>query len=122
LTRFVSEQEVPAYFRRADLVVLPYREIEQSGVLFTALAFGSPSVITAVGGFTEVGERHAAARLVPPDDADALGRALGELLVDDRARMALGDAARRAAAGPYSWDRAAALTHDLYSSLLEERR
>ena len=32
----------PALFRRADLVVLPYREIEQSGVLFTALAFGMP--------------------------------------------------------------------------------
>ena len=36
---------------------LPYREIEQSGVLYTALAFGKPIVASAVGGFTEVGER-----------------------------------------------------------------
>ncbi|MHB8235719.1 MAG: glycosyltransferase family 4 protein, partial [Solirubrobacteraceae bacterium] len=36
--RFVADAELPAYFARADLVVLPYREIEQSGVLLTALA------------------------------------------------------------------------------------
>ena len=37
VTRFVGDAELPAYFQRADLVVLPYREIDQSGVLFTAL-------------------------------------------------------------------------------------
>ena len=52
--RFVADDEVAAYFRRADLVVLPYREIDQSGVLFTALAFGAPLVLSAVGGFPEV--------------------------------------------------------------------
>ncbi len=38
--RFVSDHELPAYFRRADVVVLPHRDAEQSGVLFAALAFG----------------------------------------------------------------------------------
>ena len=32
-------------------MVLPYREIDQSGVLFTALAFGKPILATRVGGF-----------------------------------------------------------------------
>ena len=44
--RFVADAELPAYFARADLVVLPYREIEQSGVLFTALAFGKPLLVS----------------------------------------------------------------------------
>src|SRR5215831_17986665 len=44
--RFVDDAELPAYFGRADLVVLPYREIEQSGVLFTALAFGKPLLLS----------------------------------------------------------------------------
>ena len=43
VTRYVSDGELAACFRRADIVVLPYREIEQSGVLATALAFGSPA-------------------------------------------------------------------------------
>ena len=70
VTRFITDPEIPSYFRRADLVVLPYREIEQSGVLFTALAFGCPLLLSAVGGFSEVGERHGAARLVPAGDGD----------------------------------------------------
>ena len=48
--RFVTDSELPAYFQRADLVVLPYREIDQSGVLFTALAFGKPLLLSDVGG------------------------------------------------------------------------
>jgi glycosyltransferase involved in cell wall biosynthesis len=117
--RFVTEPEIPAYFRRADLVVLPYREIEQSGVLSTALAFGVPLLLTSVGGFTEVGERYGAARIVPAGDARSLGNALADLLRNDAARAALSDAARRAAAGPYSWSRAAELTEELYRSLLD---
>jgi glycosyltransferase involved in cell wall biosynthesis len=120
VTRFITDPEIPSYFRRADLVVLPYREIEQSGVLFTALAFGRPLLLSAVGGFSEVGERHGAAWLVPPGDPEALGLALRELLSDDGARTALAEASRRAAAGPYSWAHVADLTKGLYDSLLDE--
>jgi glycosyltransferase involved in cell wall biosynthesis len=122
VSRFVADEELAALFRRADLVVLPYREIEQSGVLFTALAFGAPTIASAVGGFVEVGERHGALRLVPPADPVALGDALGELLSDDAARAGLSEAARRAAAGPYSWDTVAERTEELYERLAENSR
>ena len=42
----------------------PVPRIEQSGVLYTALAFGKAIVASSVGGFTEVGERDGAIRLV----------------------------------------------------------
>jgi glycosyltransferase involved in cell wall biosynthesis len=115
--RFVSEGEAAALFRRADLAVLPYREIDQSGVLYTALAFGKPLVLSAVGGFVEVAEQHGAARLVPPGDEEALAAAISELLADDAARARLAGAAARAAAGPYSWDAIAQRTLELYREL-----
>jgi glycosyltransferase involved in cell wall biosynthesis len=116
--RFVPDPEIPAYFRRADLVVLPYRDVEQSGVLYTGLAFGKPMVMSAVGGFPEVVERHGAGRLVPPGDPDSLAEVLGELVADPEGRDRLASAARAAAEGPYSWDAIAARTMDLYSELL----
>src|SRR5207302_1805949 len=116
--RFVTDPEIPAYFRRADLVVLPYREIDQSGVLYTALAFGKPMVLSAVGGFVELAERHGAGRIVRPGDAEALRSAITELLGDEASRRALGEAAASAAAGPYSWDRVAGQTLELYRNLL----
>jgi len=116
--RFITDPEIPAFFRRADIVCLPYRAIEQSGVLYTALAFGRPIVASAIGGFTEVGERDGALALVPPGDAAALGAELERLLGDPAARDELAVAAARAAAGPYSWDQIAARTIDLYRDLL----
>jgi glycosyltransferase involved in cell wall biosynthesis len=121
LTRFVEDAEIPAIFRRADVVVLPYRDAEHSGVLYTALAFGRPLVLSAVGGFPEIAEQ-GAARLVQPDDAAALAAALAGLLAEEPARAELSSAARRLAAGPYSWDQVAARTMALYRELLESSR
>jgi glycosyltransferase involved in cell wall biosynthesis len=114
--RFVSDPELPAYFRRADVVVLPYREIDQSGVLFTALAFGRPLLLSAVGGFPEIAAT-GAGELVAPGDPAALHEALRALLADPARRDALARAARAAAAGPYSWDAAAERTLALYRAL-----
>jgi glycosyltransferase involved in cell wall biosynthesis len=120
LTRFVDEAEIPAIFRRADLLVLPYLDAEHSGVLYTGLAFGKPLVLSAVGGFPEIAES-GAARLVPPGDVEALAETLRELVADEAARDELGAAAARAAAGPYSWEVAARLHLDLYRELIEAR-
>jgi glycosyltransferase involved in cell wall biosynthesis len=117
--RFVADVEVPAYFRRADIVVLPYSRTERfdfSGVLATALAFGKPVVLTDVGGFPEVAAT-GAALLVPPDDPAALREALVTLIKDPGARARLAAAALAAAAGPYSWDAAATRTLELYREL-----
>jgi glycosyltransferase involved in cell wall biosynthesis len=116
VTRFVEDAEVPAIFRRADLVVLPYRDAEQSGVLYTGLAFGKPLVLSSAGGFPEVAAT-GAARLVAPEDPDALAEALAELTADPEARERLAHAAREAAAGPYSWDAIAHQTLTLYEEL-----
>lgn len=114
--RFVADDELGAYFQRADLVVLPYREIDQSGVLFTALAFGAPLLLSDVGGFGEVAA-HGAAAIVAPGDAGALAGELGRLLAEPGARAALREGARRAADGRYSWDAIARRHLDLYASL-----
>jgi glycosyltransferase involved in cell wall biosynthesis len=118
--RFITDPEIPAFMRRADLVVLPYRNIEQSGVLYTALAFGKPMVLSAVGGFPEVADL-GAARLAPPGDADALAAALRDLLADDSARATLAEAAAKAAAGVYSWESIGGQTLALYRDLLGPR-
>lgn len=117
IARFVADDELPAYFRRADLVVLPYREIEQSGVLFTALAFGKPLLVADVGGFAEIAAA-GAARSVPPGDAAALAQALRELLGDPAKLDALAARSRELAAGEYGWESIARRTLALYRRLL----
>jgi glycosyltransferase involved in cell wall biosynthesis len=114
---FIPDAEIPAFMRRADVVVLPYRNIEQSGVLYTALAFGRPLVLSAVGGFSEIAER-GAARLVPPEDPDALAAAITELLNDSDTAGTLAAGAAREASTVSSWDQIAEKTMTLYRELL----
>jgi glycosyltransferase involved in cell wall biosynthesis len=115
--RFVAENELPAYFRRADVVALPYRDIDQSGVLYTALAFGKAIVASSIGGFAEVADDHGALVPVPPGDPNALRAALATLVSDSAARAAQEARAAAAAAGPYSWDEAARLTLAVYEEV-----
>ena len=121
LTRFVDEAEIPAIFRRADVVALPYLDAEHSGVLYTALAFGKAIVASAVGGFPELAESTGAARIVAPGEARPLAAALAELTASADARAELEEAALRAAAGEHSWDAVAAVTLGLYELLLAAR-
>jgi glycosyltransferase involved in cell wall biosynthesis len=120
LPRFVADDELPAFFRRADIVVLPYTGTERfdfSGVLATALAFGKPIVLTAIGGLAEVA-RAGAARAVAPDEPAALHAALQTLLEDPAERKSLAAGATAAARERYSWDEAARRTLELYGTIL----
>lgn len=117
LPRFVTDTKIPAIMRRADLLVLPYRDGEQSGVLYTGLAFGKPMVISNVGGLGDVAREHDAARLVEPGDVDGLAEALSDLVSDDAAREQLAAKARAAAGGPFAWDSIASKTIQLYRDL-----
>ena len=114
--RFITDSELPAYFERADLVVLPYLQADQSGVLFTALAFGKPLLLSDVGGFPEL-EATGAARIVTAGDSRALGHALRELLADRATLTKMCVKARAAATGRYSWSAIAAAHLELYRSL-----
>lgn len=50
---FLSEEDFILYMSLADVVVLPYRNISQSGVLMTALQLHKPILVTPVGGLTD---------------------------------------------------------------------
>jgi glycosyltransferase involved in cell wall biosynthesis len=118
VSRYVRDTELPALLRRADVLVLPHRRVDVSGVLFAGLAFGKAMVLSDVGGFRELVEDHGAGLLVPPGEPAALAEALSGLLCDESARRRLAERASAAAAGPLSWERVAERTRELYEEVL----
>lgn len=117
--RFIGDRELGDWFSEADLIVLPYREADQSGVLFTALAFGKPLLLSDVGGFGEIAAT-GAGRLVPPGDSGALAAQLKALLGDESSLAAMADRARALGeeGGPLSWESVAKAHKRLYEQLL----
>lgn len=102
LDTFLSNEEVARLFTAASVVVLPYSEATQSGVLATALAFGRASVVTSVGGLPEMVEDGVSALVIPPRDPEALADALAWVLTEEQLRSALEKGARARALGPLS--------------------
>jgi glycosyltransferase involved in cell wall biosynthesis len=102
------------------VVVLPYRRIDNSGVLAAALAFGAPLVMSDVGGFGELHRSDGVGELVPSGDASELAAVLGRLLGDGVARARLAEHSAAAAAGPLSWAVVAERTESVYRELTGE--
>lgn len=72
---FIPEADLAGIFESADVLVLPYRAIDQSGVLFQALRFGLPIIASRVGSFEDYVTQEVGL-IVPPENADALRTAL----------------------------------------------
>ena len=51
--RYITDAEVPVFYRCADLVVLPYRTIYQSGVVLEAMSYGRPVLVSDIAGMLE---------------------------------------------------------------------
>ncbi len=118
---YVDDTAIPVLMEQATALVLPYRKIESSGVLATALGHGRPAVVSDVGSLGETVREFDAGLVVPPEDPDALAAACVRLLVDERAREKAFDGTKRARR-ELSWDAAAEAHERLYADVLRERQ
>ena len=121
MERYIPNEEVAELFQKAALVVLPYIEASQSGVLNIAYAFGTPVVVTRVGALPEVVDDGETGLIVPPSDPKALAEAMVTILSDDVLRKEMGEKALRKAETELSWDRIAETTVDIYRQILTEK-
>lgn len=80
---FIPDKDVHRFFRRASLLLLPYHEASQSGVVLMGLPFGVPVVATAVGSIPDILEDGQHGRIVPVGDLDSFSDAVVELLGDE---------------------------------------
>ncbi len=117
--RYVAEAEVADFFRSADLVALPYLELEsQSGVGMAAISFGRPLVVTDVGGLPELIRDRAC--IAEPGDVEGLSRSLW-VHINDPARRRRASAASRLLAKGFCWDKVSRKTGRLYLQVLTQR-
>jgi glycosyltransferase involved in cell wall biosynthesis len=112
--RHQTERELGQLLGHSDVVVLPYREIDQSGVLLAAVGMERPVVASKVGAFPELLRDEQHGLLVPPEDPVALGNALARLVVDRGLRTYCEQQMHQLAAGSLNWSTIGRATLDLY--------
>jgi glycosyltransferase involved in cell wall biosynthesis len=121
---FIPDEETELYFKAADVFVLPYTQVFQSGVLFLGYSFGLPVIATEVGSLSEDILEGRTGFLCKPADPDDLAKALevyfaSNLFKDlDGRRQEIRDFANER----HSWDVVGEMTRNVYASLLRSNR
>jgi glycosyltransferase involved in cell wall biosynthesis len=118
----VSDDELVALYRRATLVVVPSRYEGFGLPAAEAMACGTPVVASAAGALPELLATGGGGVLVPPEDPEALAKAISSLAEQPEARRALAARAPARIEAAYSWPRVAARTAEVYAELAGSAR
>jgi glycosyltransferase involved in cell wall biosynthesis len=117
---FIPDDETEIFFKAANVLVLPYTEIFQSGVLFLAYAFGLPVIATDVGSLKDDIVEGKTGLVCKPRDAADLADTIEKYFASDLFRNL---SARRLEIKEYaetwhSWGTAGEITRNVYLELL----
>jgi glycosyltransferase involved in cell wall biosynthesis len=119
--RRIGDDETAQLFTDADIVVLPYVEASQSGVLAIAQAFAKPVIVTDVGELGRSVDHGVTGLVVPARDAATLAEAILRLAGDDALRQRLGQAGCAAATAAAAPEHVAAAAGAIYRRVIAQR-
>ncbi len=116
----VSYDELPRYYKTADVFCSPATGRESFGiVLLEAMALGKPVVASNIPGYASVMTHGKEGLLVPPKDVNELARALMSLMADESRRQQMGDRGLLTARD-YDWGQIAQRIEAYYHGVLGE--
>lgn len=116
----IPDEETEVFFKAADLLILPYSDIFQSGVLFLGYNFGLPAVVTDVGSLADDVVEGKTGFVCRPKDASDLSEAIKRYFASplfhglDRQRTLI----KQFAHERYSWSKVATITSAAYVKLV----
>jgi glycosyltransferase involved in cell wall biosynthesis len=114
IVEHVDTRTLARFYEQARVVVCPYAQATQSGVVLTAYAFGKPVVATDVGGIAEYVHDGKTGLLVPAGDPQALANAIVRVLSDQVLYSQLCAGIQEFAASDNAWERVAVRTLQVY--------
>jgi D-inositol-3-phosphate glycosyltransferase len=114
--KYIPDGDVNLYYSAAEVVVLPYKKIYQSGVLLMAMSYGLPVIASDLAGMREVVSDGVNGYLFRAGDPSALSKAINRALTNDN--ESLGRKALHLMENEYSWSRVAEKTKTVYERLI----
>ena len=111
---FIEEKEIKYFFSAADIVVLPYKKIYQSGVVQLAFAYSKAVIASDIGGFKDVISNMKTGLLVKPGDVNDLANAIEFYLANPQKMHEFGIEGKKAISKKLSWEKIAKQLQHIY--------
>jgi glycosyltransferase involved in cell wall biosynthesis len=112
--KFISHQDVKYYYCATDIVILPYKEIYQSGVLMMSLCFGKPVVISDLDSFKEIVNDQETALFFKSGDTSSLSNVINSALENHDLLEKVRTQGLELVKTQYSWMEIGRKTRDAY--------
>lgn len=120
--KYIDYKTGAELFQKCSLVVLPYIEASQSGVIPTAYSFKKPVVVTEVGAIPEIVDDGITGLIVPPKNSEALAEAIIKLLKDNDLRERMGENAYLKLKSDLSWNKISVMIIQIYNDAIFNRK
>jgi glycosyltransferase involved in cell wall biosynthesis len=119
LNRFISNKELANLIDKSSVVVCPYIDATQSGVIMSAFALNKPVIATRVGGLVEMVKDRKTGILVSPKNSYALKYAIMELYQNPELLLSMSQTIyTEYKIGPNSWETITDGLLDIYEDVL----
>lgn len=116
--KYIPDGEVQSYYSKADLVILPYREIYQSGVLLLTMSYGKPILCSDLAPFKEIIVHKESGFLFKSENPDDLANQVEKIMSEPYILEKVIKNSELIIRDKYDWVKIGLKTKHLYQELL----
>ncbi len=115
--QYIPDDDVANFYKAADLVVLPYKKIYQSGVLLMAMSFMVPVLASDLPGIIEIIKDGENGYVFESENVTSLTVELIKLFLDKSSLERIGKEGLKTVDKEYNWDRIGQMTSEIYKTI-----
>lgn len=116
--RFIEDEKILPYFAAADIIVLPYRKIYQSGVILMAMSLGKPVLVSDLPGMREIITDEENGYVFAKESINSLSNKLIKILRNDQERAAVAANGYKYVKQYHDWAEVGRQTANVYREIM----
>ncbi|MEN6552042.1 MAG: glycosyltransferase family 4 protein [Methanobacterium sp.] len=116
---YISFEKGAELIQKSSVVVLPYIEASQSGIIPITYGFKKPVIATNVGSIPEVVDNNETGIIIKPNDHKALAEATIHLMKNTNLRKQMGNKGYEKLKKELSWEVNAEITYESYKEVID---
>jgi D-inositol-3-phosphate glycosyltransferase len=120
--RYIPDEEVAGFYTKADLVVLPYRQIYQSGVLLLTLSYGKPVLCSDLEPFKEIIIDNSTGFLFESGNPRDLAEKIENIILDKNCLSKVASATNLMIRDKFDWIKIGSLTKEFYLDIIKNSK
>jgi D-inositol-3-phosphate glycosyltransferase len=117
--RYIEDNEISSFFKKSDLIVLPYKEIYQSGVLLLTMSYSKPVLCSDLDPFKEIIIDAENGFLFKSENANDLADKLIFIIENPKILLNVIKAANDTITMQYAWPNIGLITRDFYTKIIQ---